>query len=269
MMGGTAMDETNISIRSGMFSTALRTGGSGEPLLYLHGPQGLQGTETFLDQFTPAFTVYAPAHPGFETSTGLEHIDDIFDLVVYYNDLLDTLGLESANVVGHCLGGMFAAEFAALCPERVRKLVLVSSMGLWDDSNPVIDFFALKPSDLPGVLWNDPACAVAAAMHTVPESREAQLEAFVARMQHLATSGKFLWPIPDKGLKKRIHRIKAPTHIVWGAADRLTPLCYAHKFHHGISRSTLSILPNCGHLPMLEARESFCQTVRDFLHGAS
>lgn len=204
------MEVTSISVRSGMFSTMLRTGGSGEPLVYLHGPQGLRGAETFLERFTPAFTVYAPAHPGFEESTGLEHIDDIFDLVVYYNDLLDSLGLESANVVGHCLGGMFAAELAALSSERVRKLVLVSSLGLWDETRPVTDFFSLKASDLPGALWNDPESKLAAAMHSLPASREAQLEAYLAHMQHLATSGKFLWPIPDKGLKKRIHRTKAP-----------------------------------------------------------
>ena len=93
-------------------------------------------------------TVYAPAHPGFETSTGIEHIDDMLDMVVYYNDLLDALHLESVHVVGHSMGGMIGAELAALSPHRVRKLVLANAVGLWLDDHPIADFFAMTPSNL-------------------------------------------------------------------------------------------------------------------------
>ncbi|RMD63936.1 alpha/beta hydrolase, partial [Candidatus Parcubacteria bacterium] len=86
------MKESIISVRQGLFEVKLRTEGEGAPLLYLHGAGGLRGWAPFLTGLAQTFTVYAPAHPGFETSTGIEHLDDIIDLVVFYNDFLDTLG---------------------------------------------------------------------------------------------------------------------------------------------------------------------------------
>ncbi|GIX48784.1 MAG: alpha/beta hydrolase [Candidatus Tectimicrobiota bacterium] len=261
------VQEQMVAVRDGMFNVKLRTAGSGDPLLYLHGAGGLRGWEPFLAELAKRFRVYAPAHPGFETSTGIEHLDDIIDLVVFYNDFLDTLGLASTHVVGHSLGGMLAAELAALSPHRVRKLVLVSAVGLWLDAHPVADFFAMTPEELARALWFNPDSEVARAMMALPEDEQAQLEAFLLRNQHLATAGKFLWPIPDKGLKKRIHRIKAPTLILWGQADGIVPPVYAQEFQRRIAGSQVVVMPHCGHLPMYEAPEAFVQLVSDFLSG--
>jgi len=89
------VEEKTVSVRNGMFETRLRSDGSGDPVLFLHGAGGLCGWDPFLVELAKDFTVYAPAHPGFETSTGIDHLDDILDVVVYYNDLLDALHLES------------------------------------------------------------------------------------------------------------------------------------------------------------------------------
>jgi len=193
------VEEKTIAVRGGMFQTKLRTDGRGEPLLFLHGAGGLRGWDTFLAELAQQFTVYAPAHPGFETSTGLDHIDDIFDLVIYYNDFLDAMGIEAAYVVGHSMGGMLGAELAVWSPHRVRKLVLANAAGLWLDEHPVADFFAMTPEQLAVALWHDPSSDVAKTMMAVPQDEKAQLEAFLLRTQHLATAGKFLWPIPDRG----------------------------------------------------------------------
>ena len=259
------VEEKTVSVRDGMFEAKLRIDGSGEPLLFLHGAGGLRGWDPFLAELAKQFTVYAPAHPGFESSTGIEHIDDLLDLVVYYNDFLDALGLASAHVVGHSLGGMFAAELAALSPQRVQRLVLVNSVGLWIEAHPVADFFAMTPEQLGVALWHDPNSEVAKAMMAVPEDEQAQLEVFLLRAQHLATAGKFLWPIPDKGLKKRIHRIKAPTLIVWGQSDGLAPAVYAQAFQQHIAGSQVSIMQGCGHMPMYEDPDGFVSVVANFL----
>jgi pimeloyl-ACP methyl ester carboxylesterase len=237
------MEEKTVTVRNDLFETKLRTEGSGAPLLFLHGAGGLRGWDTFLVELAKDFTVYAPAHPGFETSTGIEHIDDMLDMVVYYNDLLDALHLESVHVVGHSMGGMIGAELAALSPHRVRKLVLVNAVGL----------------------WHDPQSDVARAMMAVPQDEKAQLEAYLVRMQHLATAGKFLWPIPDKGLKKRLHRIQAPTRILWGQSDGLAPVIYAQAFQERIPDSRVTIMPRCGHMPMYEDPEGFVRAVAGFL----
>ena len=259
------MEETTVSVRNGMFNIKLRTEGSGDPLLFLHSAGGLRGWDPFLAELAKSFTVYAPSHPGFESSSGLDELDDIIDLVVYYNDFLDAIGLESTYVVGHSLGGMFAAELAALSPQRVRKLVLVNAVGLWIDEHPVADFFAMTPAELAVALWHNPESDAAKAMFAIPEDEQEQLEAFLLRSQHLATAGKFLWPIPDKGLKKRMHRIAAPTHIIWGQSDGLTPVIYAQEFQKRIPDSQVSILQGCAHLPMYEDPEGFVQIVSGFL----
>ena len=261
------MEEKTVSVRNGMFNIKLRTEGSGDPLLFLHGAGGLRGWDPFLTELAKSFTVYAPSHPGFESSSGLDEIDDVVDLVVYYNDFLDAIGLQSTHVVGHSLGGMFAAELAALSPQRVHKLVLVNAVGLWIDANPVADFFAMTPDELAVALWHNPESDAAKAMFALPEDEQEQLEAFLLRSQHLATAGKFLWPIPDKGLKKRIHRISAPTQIVWGQSDGLAPVAYAQEFQKRIAGSQVSILQGCAHLPMYEDPEGFVQTVSGFLNS--
>ena len=260
------MEAKTVTVRNGMFETKLRTDGSGAPLLFLHGAGGLRGWDTFLVELTKDFTVYAPAHPGFETSTGIEHIDDMLDMVVYYNDLLDALHLESVHVVGHSMGGMIGAELAALSPHRVRKLVLVNAVGLWLDDHPIADFFAMTPEQLAVALWHDPQSDVARTMMAVPQDEKVQLEAYLIRMQHLSTAGKFLWPIPDKGLKKRIHRIQAPTLVLWGQSDGLAPVVYAQAFQERIPGSRVTIMPRCGHMPMYEDPEGFVRAVTSFIN---
>jgi pimeloyl-ACP methyl ester carboxylesterase len=261
------VEEKTVTVRHGMFATKLRTDGSGDPLLYLPGAGGLRGWDPFLVELAKQFTVYAPAHPGFEISTGIEHIDDIIDLVVYYNDFLDALGLDSTHVVGHSMGGMLGAELAALSPHRVRRLVLVDAVGLWLDDHPVADFFAMTPDQLAIALWHDPTSEIAKAMMAIPEDEQAQLEAFLLRSQHLATAGKFLWPIPDRGLKKRIHRVQAPTLILWGQSDGLVPAVYAQEFQKRIPGSQVSIMQHCAHMPMYEDPAGFVRTVTTFLKG--
>lgn len=262
------MKESTVTVRDGLFDIKLRAGGSGEPLLFLHGAGGLRGWDPFLADLARRYTVYAPSHPGFESSSGLEHIDDVVDLVVYYNDLLDAMNIDSMHVVGHSMGGMIAAELAALSPHRVRRLVLANAVGLWLENYPVADFFAMTPDQLGIALWHDPQSEVARAMMAVPDDEQEQLQAFLVRMQHLATAGKFLWPIPDKGLKKRIHRVKAPTLVLWGQSDGLVPVEYANAFQNAINGSQVSIMPRCGHMPMYENPAGFVEEITGFLNGA-
>jgi pimeloyl-ACP methyl ester carboxylesterase len=80
-----------------------------------------------------------------------------------------------------------------------------------------------------------------------------------------ACTGKFVWPIPDKGLKKRIHRMVAPTLIVWGAQDRVIPSAYASEFQGRISNSKVELIGGAGHLPHLEQPEIVANLVRSFL----
>ena len=85
------------------------------------------------------------------------------------------------------------------------------------------------------------------------------------RMQDLSAAGKFTWPIPDRGLKRRAYRIKAPTLILWGANDCINPPSYADDFQRPIPGSKITTLPNAGHLAIPEQAEAFADAVAGFL----
>src|SRR5439155_21151196 len=81
----------------------------------------------------------------------------------------------------------------------------------------------------------------------------------------LACTGKFVWPIPDKGLKKRIHRISAPTLIVWGKQDGIVPPVYAQEFAERIAGARVEMIDGAAHLPQIEQTEKVSKRVADFL----
>ena len=78
-------------------------------------------------------------------------------------------------------------------------------------------------------------------------------------------AAKFQWPIPDKGLSKRIHRISAPTLIIWGEKDGLVPPIYAEEFHARIAGSRVVIMKQAAHMTMLEQPEEFASLISGFL----
>jgi len=260
------MERRTIPVRDGLFQADLLQGGSGDPLLFLHGAGGLHEGR-YLEDLAERFTVYAPSHPGFGASEGFEHIDDIIDMALYYHDFMDALGIESAHVIGHSMGGMLAAEIAALCSHRVRRLVLANAVGLWRDEAPVLDFFVLGPDQLLPYIVHDPESEAVREAFPAPQSQEDMIEAMYQRIQSHSSAGKFLWPIPDRGLKRRIHRIAAPTLIVWGESDRLVPPSYAEDFRSSIADSRVVIMKECAHLPMFEKRDEFVALVTEFLSG--
>jgi pimeloyl-ACP methyl ester carboxylesterase len=173
--------------------------------------------------------------------------------------------LAQPYLVGHSLGGMIAAEVAAIAPDLASKLVLVAPVGLWLDDHPVMDFFTATPEELTTAIFHDPDSAIAKEMLIMPSDPEAQLEAVLERTKNLSATGKFLWPIPDKGLKKRIHRIVAPTLLLWGASDRLVPPTYGKAFLQRIDRARLTVFNGASHMLPFEKTDEFIDVVTDFL----
>ncbi len=254
-----------ISVRKGAFKVKVWAGGSGRSLLYLHGIDGLNGWPPWLDAFTDSWRVVAPQQPGFGSSTGVEHLDDFLDLSLFYLDLIQTLGLERPAIIGHDLGGNIAAELAALAPGAFTKLVLVAPTGLWNEQDPGIDVFAVTEPEMRELSWHDPEAAVKKGLVKTPRTDSQKMAAIIDRAKALSTSGKFIWPIPDKGLKRRAYRITAPTLLVWGASDKIVPPSYGPLFRKLIPGSKVVKIPRAGHLPMLEQPERFVAAVKAFL----
>ena len=252
------MPETiNVEVRRGDFRAEVTKDGKGPPLLYLHGAIGQKGWAPFLDLLAQRFTVYAPVMPGYGSATGLEHVADLADLTLYNLELLHELGVTRTHVVGHFLGGMIAAEMAAASPSSIDRLVLVSPAGVWRDEEPVADLLALNANELSERLTATPGGAASLDGLVDELARD--------RMQDIAAAGKFLWPLPDRGLNRRSYRIKAATLILWGERDRINPPSYAEDFGRMIARSQTETVTNAGHLVMLERPEAFAGAVTSFL----
>ena len=242
--------------------------GSGPAVVFFHGPWGLTWGP-FLDALAQSFTVYAPEHPGTspDDPDAIQAVDNLWDLVLCYDELLDGLKLREVMAVGHSFGAMVACELAALQPARVTKLALIDPIGLWRDDAPVINWMLLSPQEMPGHVFHEPDGAASKALFGLPEDPEAAALARTRLTWAMGATGKFIWPIPDKGLKKRIHRISAPALLVWGEADRLVPRAYAKEFAGRLTQTRLEVVADAGHAPHLEQPEATTRLVLAFLKG--
>jgi len=243
--------------------------GNGPPLVFLHGPWGLRNDHAFLDLLADGHTVYAPKHPG--TGDGdpeaVHQLDDWWDLILYHGELLDRLALGAPALVGHSFGGMLACEIAAAMPQRVSRLVLIDPVGLWRDDMPVRNWMILSQDQLRAALFADAKGEASRNFFDVPAETAARVDAQVGFIWSQACTGKFVWPIPDKGLKKHIHLISTPTLIIWGAADGVIAPAYAEEFARRIPNSRVELIEAAGHLPHLEQADRVARLVRDFLRA--
>jgi pimeloyl-ACP methyl ester carboxylesterase len=257
-----ATSERSLRLWEGKINARIKVAGDGPALFYLHTGYGLIWDES-LDLLARDFTVYAPEHPG--TSEGdpnaIAQLDNLWDLILYYYEMLDQLKLEAPAVVGHSFGGMVAAELAATNPRRVGKVVLINPLGLWRDDAPIKNYMVTPQPELDPLFFHDPNHPARKLVFMNPEEADSIIRVSWA----LACTGKFIWPIPDKGLRKRIHRIAAPTLIISGQQDGLVKPIYAEEFRKLISGSRLEFVLNAGHMAPLEQPAAVANLVRNFL----
>jgi pimeloyl-ACP methyl ester carboxylesterase len=251
-----------LPVQHGGVTFEVKVAGRGFPVVFFHSFDGLSGWPDFLARLAERHTVFAPLHP--VAGDGVESLDDGVDLTLAYDELFTALGVRSAHLVGHFFGGMVAAELAAFFPARAEKLVLISPMGLWLDSAPVADALSLPSEELAPLLWEDPDSPAARAWAAEPADEEARAAAQITAIQRLAAVGRFIWPIPDKGLKKRLHRISAPTLLLWGDADRLNPAAYGEEFARRIKTAALKLVRG-GHMWIHEQTDAAARTIIEFL----
>jgi pimeloyl-ACP methyl ester carboxylesterase len=223
--------------------------GQGPPLVWLHSLYGVEADAPVIERLAQAHSVYAPLAPGFADLDDLGQLRDVHDLALHYDDLLDALELDSPAVAGHSFGAMIAAELAAHVPTRVSRLVLLSPIGLWNDAYPVADLFGIPAAEVPTLLYAD----LSRAPGSGPKP---DIEAIISLTRGMTTVARFVWPIPDRGLSRRLHRIKAPTLVVHGANDRLVPAQYADDFVALLPTASRQIIPDAGHMLTVEALDT-------------
>ena len=240
--------------------------GSGEPLVFMHGAGGLFPENPFLDQLAHHYHVFAPEFPGFGASTGEELLEDMLDFTLHGWDVIQELGLTKPHIVGHSMGGMIAAEMAALVPHDVSKLVLVASAGLWLPEHPIPDIFSFLPHEFAQYLFHDRAQGEAMLTGGLDlKNPEALKEFYIGNTRRLGMAGKILFPVPNRRLSKRLYRLSAPTLLVWGKSDALIPPVYAERFKAQIANAEIVEIEKAGHMLPYEQPEEFVRSVTTFL----
>ncbi|HMI71310.1 MAG TPA: alpha/beta fold hydrolase, partial [Solirubrobacteraceae bacterium] len=229
-------------------SVQILRGGDGPPLLFLHAAGGAGTWLPFHGLLARRFEVIAPDHPGFGGSDDMPEVEAIDDLVYHYLDVLDRLGLERVNVVGGSVGGWIAAELAVHSPHRIERLALLGAAGLRVPGNMATDVFLMTPDQVVGTLYKRPE-PVLQAMPSEPD-----VDFILAMQRDMAALARYVWApyLNDPKLERRLHRVAAPTLVLWADDDRVMPIEHGRRYAERIPDATLRVIEDCGHAMYFE-----------------
>lgn len=243
----------------------LRRGGSGTPLLILHGELGVPGWLRAYALLAEHYTVYVPSLPGFGRSERPDWILGVRDLAAWVTWFVRDLGLpQPLPVIGSSLGGWIAAEIATANATLFSKLVLVGAAGLKPDDAQVWDYFMHSNKEAFAQSFHDPATAAEyARFYGEAWSREDELQAETNREM----AARVLWKpyMRSHTLAGLLGGIVTPTLVVWGRQDAIIPVSAGERYVRAIPGATAHVLDRCGHLAEMEQPEAFTRAVRHFL----
>ncbi len=237
--------------------------GNGEPVVFLHGIFGSpENWRDQMDALACRYRVVVPILPIFEVPLGECSVDTFTDHVRKY---LDWAGMDRATFVGNSFGGHIALDLAIRFPECVRALVLAGSSGLfergYEKGVPVRPSREWITDRIAAQVFHD-------ASQIRPEMVEEVVETLASsanrrRLVRLAKSAK------RTHMGNKLHCISAPTLLIWGKQDQITPLDVAREFMEGIPDAELVLIDQCGHAPMIEQPSRFTTALSSFLDSLS
>ena len=237
--------------------------GSGRPILFLHPGIGIGSTARVLDRLAERARVIAPSHPGFGGSEQPASFTSIDDLAYFYLDLIDALDLDRTIVAGVSLGGWIAAEMAVKSCARISHLVLANPVGIKvsdRETRDIADIFAMTEEQFAEMAYFDPG----AGKHDYKAMPEAEVRAVARNREATARYG---WSpyMHDPKLKQRLHRIRVPTLLLWGTADRILSQPYGRAYCAAIPGARFEPIERAGHFPHLESPDEFARRIVAFV----
>lgn len=250
--------------------------GSGAPLLYLHGFADVHSVKEswlpFHEKLAARARLIAPAHPGCAETAENKDIETVEDVVFHYLEVLDALKLDKFDLIGSCVGGWIAAEFAVRHPEKISKLVLIGAAGLFVEGALIGDVFMMAQPEYGSSYASLREMLFASAdqinaLDMFPDGK-GDLEDEVRRYQMLRLSSRIGFKPPyfyNYSLRNRLHRITSPALILWGEKDHFVPRSHGETYAERISGAELTIVPGAGHSAHVENPEETAQLILKFL----
>ena len=240
---------------------SVRRIGEGEPLLWLHGTDGLAEWPRIIDRLAETREVIVPDHPGFGATPVPDWMDDVSDLAYLYIGLIERLELANVDIVVHSLGGWIATEMAVRSTFLLNSLTLISAAGIHVKGHPKADIFMIDPDEQARLAYASPALGQAAG------ERAAAAKYQETAIANRVASARFGWNprFHNPRLERWLGRIDIPTLIVWGAADRIFSPVHAAAFQRAIPGSRVAMIENAGHLPHIERMEETHAAITAFI----
>ena len=242
----------------------MKKGGSGDPLLFLHGAGGHFGWPRYLQELSDRYTVYIPSHPGYGQSERPDWLETIPDLACFYSWFMEQQGLHGVRAIGHSMGGWLAAEIAVSCRHAFSKLLLIDPAGIKPNEGEILDVFIISPQQVLDNLFHDPKQAPEYEEYFGQEPTPEMIET-AERNREMAVRLTWKPYMHDPRLSHLLAGIKVPTRIIWGRDDKLVPVECGQLYRNAIPNSDLVIVDDCGHIPQLEKPDEFIKQALDFL----
>lgn len=257
--------------------------GTGPALLLIHGIGDSSSTwQEIIPQLAQRYTVIAPDLLGHGRSDKPRADYSVAGYANAMRDLITMLGIETATVVGHSLGGGVAMQFAYQYPERCERLVLVSSGGVSDDVNTLLRLAATPNADLMLALASKPSSLTVASwlckllqrydhdlgldapdlmrmLGTLPDVNARR--AFLCTLRSAVDwRGQSITMLDRVYLTQRV-----PTLLIWGARDAVIPVEHARLAHEAMPYSSLEVFEGAGHFPFRSDPKRFIDALERFI----
>jgi pimeloyl-ACP methyl ester carboxylesterase len=240
----------------------IESGTPGETLLLLHGLFGaLSNFQGIIDHFADRYNVVVPLLPIYEMPIFQVSVMGLVDLTTKF---VEQKGYDKVHLLGNSLGGHVALLYALAHPERIASITLTGSSGLFESAFGTAfpkrgDYEYIK-SKTAETFYN-PAVASKELVDEVFDIVNDRNKA----IRVVATAKSAV----RHNLGDKLHNIKAPTLLIWGKQDSVTPPFVGEKFHELISDSKLYFIDECGHAPMMEKPAEFNSILDGFLKEVS
>jgi pimeloyl-ACP methyl ester carboxylesterase len=230
-----------------------------EILLLLHGLMGgLSNFEGVIEHFSATHNVVMPTLPIYEMPMLTVSLDG---LLTYLEEFTKYKGFDRVHLVGNSLGGHIALLYILKHPEQIASLTLSGSSGLYESAmgntypkRGDYEFIKRKTQDT----FYSPDSASQELIDEIYDTVNDRGKALRIVMISKSAIRHYLGDELDQ--------IKAPTLLIWGKNDNVTPPHVGEKFHELIPHSKLVWVDECGHAPMMEHPAQFNAILEEFLN---